>query len=505
MAIPVGDSYSVASGGTIYGGRSSGVAATALTITDFADLTHYQRDQTGLGKTINVTIQTTGSPSRIEWRAVDYYSGVPINSWSTLVNNPGASATVPLYMPASFWAKIEVRDSINTALTHSTTTRMSVGIKWGWAGQSNVVNRLTTASGSPTGSRQCLIAGRVTPKRLGNINDSIPASSPSTTPGYSTGLTIQTDVRGDALVYFANILSAALGMTVMIIERATSGSNIDNWMSDAGSKVPWTDFAAAVTAQGGDIEGCTWHQGETNANTMSRATRLTKMAQLHGQMHTLTGRNASTFKFGITTIGPGPYIGSSDGEFGTIREADNWYARNTAGAFLAASAHNAATPADSVHIDGEGFGRIGRVEAKSAIAAYGIGVSGAGPRITSMARSGTTVDVSIVHSGGTALTDGAGGSGSALTGFQFTDAGAGGAAIAVTGSTILNATTIRLTLASTPVGALTGSYAMSDVPHGVFSSPGNTFVPASTVCDNALYLNSSVGCVLQPYAPTLVS
>lgn len=504
MALPAKTLYCAATGVLL----SAGIAlhaGTGVTITDFADLTQYQRDTSGLGKTINVTIQTTGSPSRIEWRAVDYYTSAQISPWTTLIDNPGASATVPIYMPASKWAKIQVRDSVNNALTHSTTTRMSVGIKWGWAGQSNMFNRLTTAFASPTGDRQCLIAGRVTPKRLGNINDSVAANTVSGSPGYSTGLTTQVDVRGDALVYFANLLSQNLGMTVMIIERATSGSNIDNWMSDAGSKAPWTDFVTAVTAQGGDIEGCTWHQGETNANTMSRATRLTKMAQLHGQMHTLTGRNASTFKFCITTIGPGPYIGSSDGEFGTIREADNWYARNTAGAFIGASAHNAATPGDPVHIDGEGFGRIGRVEAKSVLAAYGIGVSGAGARITGMARSGTTVDVSVVHSGGTALTDGAGGTGTALTGFQFFDAGAGGAAIAVTGSTILNATTIRLTLASAPVGALTGSYAMADVPHGVFVGPGNSFVPASTVCDNATYYNSTVGCVLQPLAAITVT
>lgn len=502
MATPVGDSYSVASGQAINAGWFP-TAATALSVTDYADLTHFQRDQTGLGKAINIGYTCAGNPTRIDWRAVDYYTGAPITSWATLVNYPAASGTVPVFMPASRWARIQLRDSVNTALTATTTSRMSVGVKWLMIGQSNMFNRVASGSLSPTGDPQAICYTR-TPavKRVGNLNDSIAANSTTSAAGYGTGLTLQTDVRGDGFVYFANLLSQGLGMTVMIIERAVGGSDIDDWMDNVSNN-HWDALVTAVSAMGGDVEGATWLQGETNANTMTRSTRLARLASLHGQLHSLTGRSTSTFKFAITTIGTGPFSGSSEGEFGVMREADNWYARNTAGAILGTSAHDTATGSDNVHINAEGHSRVGRREAKSVLAAYGIGSSAAGPRITGATRSGTAVTVSIAHTSGTALADGAGGAGTALTGFRFFDAGAAGAQIAVS-STAISGNTLQLVLATEPVGALTMDYAMTNVPHGVATS-SNSFVPASCVYDNALYHASTVGCPLQPCAAFTVS
>lgn len=497
------DIISVGSGQVpVYGGWGGPVrAATALTVVDFPDLTQYQRDTSGLGKTVNIGFTCAGNPSAIEWRAVDYYSGAPITSWATLVRNPSASGSAPAYLPASKWAKIQLRDSVNNALTATTTTRMSVGIKWGFFGQSNMRNRATTAELSPTGDPQAIIyTNATTPvvKRIGNLNDSVAPNTTFGSPGYSSGpYTPQTDVRADGQVYFANLLSEALGMTVMIIERAVIGSDIDDWVSGVPNN-HWDKFAAAINAMGGDIEGATWLQGETNANLMTRSVRLQRLATLHGLCHTLTGRNSSTFKLFITTIGTGPYGGSSEGEFGIIREADNWYARNTPGAYLGTSAHDTATGADTVHIDGNGHSRVSRREVKSVIASYGIGTSGAGPRIVSASRSGNVVTAMIAHTGGTALTDGTGGNGSALTGHRFFDAGAGGAQIATTATAIVG-NTITYTLASIPVGALTMDYAMTNVPHGVATSV-NSFIPASCVYDNALYHASTIGCPLQPCA-----
>lgn len=499
MPQAVGITYSVASGLTIYAGRNQFSAGTGVNLSELsADLRVFQR--VGTSKQVTVSGTCTGSPSLIQARVIDSVTAAPAMDWTTIATDPADDAfSGALTVPQGGWYKLQVRDGVNTALTDEGANRFGVGIVIGMIGQSNMYNRTSTASKSPLGDKRAVQFNRSSAfARIGNINDAQAANLESDQAGYSTpSITLQTDSRGDGFVYLANLVSQGLGVPVCLIERGVSGSAIASWMS---GQTNWTAFASAVAAAGGDMEAVAWHQGESDANAMSAATMKLRLADLHGQLHTLTGRDSSTFHFGIIGLGIGSFGGSSEGEFGNMRAAHVQYAAENAGAYLSTSAHDTYT-SDGVHLQGLSFSKVGRRDAKSLLARLGVGSSGAGPKITSAARASSLVTVAVTHSGGTSLSDGGGGSGAALTGFQFFDAGAAGAEIAVTASSI-SGNSILLTLASEPVGSLTMSYAMMNNPHGASATTAPTL--ASIVYDNATYHGSAIGCPMQPLAAIAV-
>lgn len=365
-------------------------------------------------------------------------------------------------------------------------------VKIGMIGQSNMANMPITSNDYPLGDIRstCYTRDGVV-TRIGNYNDNRPAGQKLSVYGSdrTNGVYV-----GDGFVWFANAVAAAVDAPVCLIERAVGGSSITTWQA---GQTHWNAFAAAVTAAGGDIGAVIWYQGETDAHNMNPVLHRQRLANVHQQCMDLVGRNTSNFHFGIVTLGVGSYGGSVDGEFGAMRALLADYANTTPGAFLAATAHDSFT-SDGVHLVGSAFGRVGRRAGKSLAARFGVGTSGAGPRIVGAAWDGSGVVLTVQHTGGTGLMDGAGGNGTALTGFEFKDAG--GMPIAHTGSSIASPTAFRFALPSIPA---TVSYAMMNTPHGASSTVVPTF--ASIPCDNALYFDSTVGCPLQPCAAIAVN
>lgn len=498
MPQAVGITYSAFTGEAIYAGRSNGGAAGSLALVEFANQKVYQR--VGTSKIISVAFTFTGSPALIQARVLNDVTSAVVVDWTTISQNPtGTSGAGPLNVPQGGWYRIELRCGVNTGLVSAGSNKFGVGMVIALIGQSNMHNRPSTGVKRPLGDvRSVHFNTSNAYARIGNINDTKSANLESDQAGYgSPSVTIQSAVNGDGFVYIGNLISQNLNMPVCIIERAVGGSDIASWMA---GQTNWTTFAAAVAAAGGDFELCVLQLGESDANLMSTATMVTRLGQLQGQLKSLTGRNDSNLHFGIVPLGIGSYLGSSEGEFGNMRAAHVQYANNTAGAFLWSSAHDTYT-SDGVHIVAEGFSRVDRRGVKSFLARLGIGVSGAGPRITGATRTGTTVTATVAHAGGSALLDGGGGNGAALTGFQFFDAGAAGAEISYTTS-IVNST-IVFTLASPPVGALTMAYAMMNNPHSASATTAPTL--SSVVYDNATYYNSTIGCPLQPLAAIAVA
>lgn len=522
MAIPVGDNYSAASGATIYGGRSAPlIAGTGIVIIDNGlDYQGYQH--IGGGKNIPVSAIYTGTPSLLQARIVDDETSAVITDWTTFAVSPAggvASGTIPMPAAGKKWGRREVRDGVNTALVSVGSKRVGVGLFMLDGGQSNMANR-TSAAGPfyPNSSKYVrefgggamsggVFVGGVF-RRIGNIADAYPPNTPFST--YGTGsYSASGGLTGDGTIYFANIVSEAMDMNVFILNKAVGGSSISTWAEDGNPGVNnnWDIARAAIiAANGGDFELTRWQIGETDAGEYTQAAMEAAFATVHANLRAFTGRNNSNFTFLLSSLGPGSYLGSAEGDFGTMRLADVHYATTAAGAVYGTGYHDTRTGVDTVHINNDGFGRGERREAKSFLASRGIGASAAGPRILSASRSAGSLDViyTVAHSGGTALTDGAGGSGAALTGFQHFDAGAAGAEIGYTSTAILNSSQFRVTLASLPVGALTARYGLMNVPHGSGGDP-KTIVLASVLCDNALALNMTVGSPLQPCAAIPVS
>jgi hypothetical protein len=255
-----------------------------------------------------------------------------------------------------------------------------------------------------------------------------------------------------------------------------------------------------------------WHQGETDVHTMTPSQWTAKLATVHAQCKALAG-NRSDFLFGVYALGPGPFLTNVEYEFGAFRVAQIAYATTTPGAFFAGNTYDGTCAnADTVHLDSESFNRMDRRAAKAALyalgatsAATGRGGNGAGPRVIGAAWDGSGVVVTVAHAGGNALQDGAGGTGTALTGFEFK--ASDGSIITPTGSSITSATTIRFPMATKPA---TASFGLTNQPVSVGTGP-TTFYPSRCVYDNDGYWQygttaaTTLGSPLQPCAAITVT
>jgi len=471
------------------------VPVGSLTLADFsADLTPFQRE--GTSKSIPVSGTCDPSLSTVRVRAIVAATGAAHTSWFDIPAVGGVFVGA-LAVPQGDWGKLQATDGTNTV---TTANRFGVGIIGLLIGQSNMANRPAGGFRSPLGDPRAIEYNRSgVLRRLGNYRtDNVPPpNSFSDVSGYNRqpGYVQQTDARGDGYVYVANLVAQAVGCIVCLVERAVGGSNILDWTgqgSPANDK--WQQAANAINDIGGDCEFALWYQGESNAATMSQAAMVSNIGLVQDRCHALTGRDATSFHFGVISLGPGSFSGSTEGQFGIMRAAHVQFGNNTPGAFYAGAAHDSQTN-DSVHIIGECHGRVGARNALAVLSRFGIGVTGAGPRVTGANRSGSVITLTVQHTGGTALRDGAGGTGTALTGFEVKDAA--GNVLTYT-SAITSPTTIVLTATGTPA---TVSYAMMNNPHNTTrSDPKTAVVYASVPCDDVSLIGSTYGCPLQPFA-----
>jgi hypothetical protein len=475
------------------GAASSGGGGTGtgtLSVVEPLNQQGYQR--LGSGRSISVSGSFTGEVTQVQMRAVPVGTSITDTSvaWTDIATNVAAqtcSGSVTVLQGA--WYVWQARDKTNTGITFTGTRKFGVGIFAVEFGQSNTVNHFSTPSQYPSGAKTSIQFDAGAYSRLGNIADTYP---PNTIFGGYSNYTRDGGSVSDGPVYFANMLTAELGVPVFLINSSSGGKPIDYWFN---GQQGWSDLMTAVIAAGGDVELAILYQGESNAHGSTAAYMQNAWITIQNQFYTLTGRNASNMKLGMVSLGPGSYGGAVEGEFGAMRVNQATFARTTTGWFYAAGIHDGATDNDYVHINGDSHAKLGRREARSVLALYGQGVSGAGPRIVSATRSGAVITVTVQHAGGTLLKDGAGGNGTALTGFTVRD---GGAAAVISSTAITGATTFTLTLASVPSGTVTLEYGVTDVPHGAYGTGKITFVPASCLYDNVAMPNTTVGCPLQP-------
>jgi hypothetical protein len=470
------------------------------TIADYQSQRVFQRRGHSLDLTVSLSY-TGAAPANVEARLVDFDSGAPVTSWGLLASLSASGGTASgkmLGAPEGCWYRLQVRDPASPQTVISGSNKFGIGMCIGLIGQSNMENAPKTAWFYPLGGKKSLFFSR--PKvynRVGRINDNLAESLNAGT--YGSNFTEAAGdnggtVNGDFVVLLANTVAAAPGIPVCLIERAVGGSFISSWQA---GQTNWNAFAAAVADAGGDIEAAIWYQGESDAHNLNPTGHRAALANVHAQCAALGGRDASNFHFGVISLGPGSYGGSVEGEFGAMRALLCDYAATSPGAFLASTAHDGVT-VDGVHQKGVAFARIGARAGLSLAARFGVGVSGAGPRAVSARLSGLDVLLTVQHSGGTVLKDGAGGNGAALTGFELRDASNN--VITITGTAIVDATTIRVTGAS---AAATIAYAQMNSPHAGSSTTDP--IPAAIPCDNITYVRGTWGAPLQPFTAITVT
>lgn len=494
----------------------AGTGATVLTLADIdKNMRLFQRDAAG-GYSM-LFEGTSDGTAPVQARFIDADTNAVIVDWTTIATPAGGTFSGRLRGPGRIQAyKREVRDSVNTAVKQTAANRFYIGAHGILWGQSNAVNWPNGAWHHPLGGKGALeyyfdAAHGAAPstgvfRRMGYILDTYAPSLERS--GYGTGAVYPagsaTDgggTKSDGLVYIANTLSEVLGCAVCITTSATGGQALSFWAPGAAG---WTNLTAALAAIGGDAEFAILYQGEADSDGAATTQQgyMDQLAARMAQFHSATGRNASAFKFGVVGLGSmsstGQYIDSVD----KVRAAQVAFANNTPGAFLLAANHDAVTT-DNIHLKPQSFSHLGAASARTLAAQYGVAPSGAGPRVISATRSGAVITLNVQHAGGTALLDGAGGAGAALTGFRVKD-GANAATISATA--IASATTITLTLSAVPTGTVTVDYGMTPSPH--HADPTNVMVDpvwASEVCDNVPLVNQVRGCLLQPFAALTVT
>jgi hypothetical protein len=489
----------------------TGPAATSLSLADVVDGTIMQRAAGATYKDVQVPFTYTGPAATVQARMVDA-SGAEIVPWTTIATNPtGGAGSGVLRVPQGKWGKLQIRDGNDNSIVSNGANEFAVGAIFLWSGQSNMVNTFTTADKYPTGSKNAR-AYDATNNRRGILGNRATSGAMPSAPfilfgqgGYPSGPPWTNDVtNADAPVYFANMLAQELGVPVLIVLSAYGGQSIDTWVPTTG--INWPKLAAAVAAVGGDIEGMDWSQAEADTLTKTVAQMRAKWDGLQAQMLDLLapfGRTKSNFKMGMISLG------ACDGSYaksGVMRANQTDYANTTAGWFLASSAYDGNTPADHVHQDGPPLSRVYRRAARSALAAvYGIGASGAGPKIdpANVKLNGSDIFANVIHAGGTALADGAGGTGASVTSLEVKDST--GAVIPYV-LQVTAAAQFKLSLTASFVAPLTVSNAYMDVPCGAASGNGLSFDPARCLYDNLSYVNKTMGgAPLQPCAPIAVS
>lgn len=490
-------------------------AATTLTLTDIAvDGTIMQRAAGQTYKDVLVPFTYTGTASIVQARAVDSTSGAEVVPWTTIATNPtGGAGSGKLRIPQAKWCKLQIRDGINTALVSNGANEFVVGKIIVWWGQSNTVNSWSTAEKYPIGSKNArgynaAASPQIKHKRLGNHATS--GTDPAVytmfgQAGYPASFADDI-TRSDAPTYYANMQAQALGVPVLLVLSAYGGQSIDTWVPTSGSH--WADLSAAIATVGGDIEEMVCLQGESDAHTKTASAMRSAWDGLQSQTLTVLapfGRNTSNFKMGMISLGPGNYGGSTSGEFGAMRANQASYSQSTAGWYYAGSMYDGATVSDQVHVDGVTHSCAYRRACLSSLAyVHGVGVSGAGPKLdpTGTSRAGSVITCNVIHAGGTALLDGAGGTGGSVTSLEVKDST--GAVIAHTLS-VTGAAQFKLTLSGSFTAPLTLSNALADTPCGAYSGSAISFTPAACLYDNISYVNGTRGAPLQPCAAFAVS
>ena len=274
------------------------------------------------------------------------------------------------------------------------------------------------------------------------------------------------------------------------------------WQAMLGSEVfrraPFTfDASFAIRAQG---ENAVAGDGANGAPGLAAAL----VAERNGWW-AATGRNATSFKFGVVTLGSTTGYGVP-GYFGRARAVALAFILDPAnGAYYAGNPIDC-TLNDSVHWNDSSLVQMGFRYALTSARALGRPVSGstgafttgAGPRVTGITRSGTVRTLAVGDmDGSTALLTGDGGTtGASAGGFRVFNALGGAVAIS---SVAFSGAAVVLTLPAGTAFPVTVDHCMADAPYG--SPP----VPAQVVRGNNNTPGTSFGSPLWPFAAVSVA
>jgi hypothetical protein len=249
--------------------------------------------------------------------------------------------------------------------------------------------------------------------------------------------------RPQSAVAMAN---GAVGATYASSIADPSVGDVDSWwLSESNQAGPLlTDFYTKMNNAGLRPNIILWAQGEADSLFINAG--LTPV-QYRAALDSIFAHMRSSFincQICIQRIGRRASF-SNPGGVQAVREIQQQIAAdNPSWCFLVGETYDQPL-FDVVHLTDAGYVTVGERNARKIVNVMGGSLPAVdGPRITSASRSGTSVTVTLAHDGGTDFTPTTG-----INGFSFF---VGITPISISAAVRTNATTITLTLASTPGG-----------------------------------------------------
>lgn len=253
---------------------------------------------------------------------------------------------------------------------------------------------------------------------------------------------------------FSAILNSVWGTSTRnwVINGSTAGSAFTAWQNGASAITRWKTIVSAYMAAGGIVEGIKWDHGESSLGFSVSAFK-TAYHDIFVDMQNHLGHTVEANYVPVVIVPIGRYRlannQATDDNVAALKQAQQELARDYAWIHLAPEKVHQPLVDNIVHLTDDGYGAQAFLVIRKILKVLGETIVGGvdGPQITAVSRSGTTVTCTITHDGGTDFTPT-----SSIGGFRFYD-GTTSTEIAVSAAVRTNATTITLTLASTPTNA----------------------------------------------------
>lgn len=250
---------------------------------------------------------------------------------------------------------------------------------------------------------------------------------------------------------FVDVLDDIWGTSTRnwLLNGAIGGTFITSWRGAGDSITKWKNHVNAFIAGGGSIEAIVWDQGESDMGVTKENFKL-YYKEIFDDMRATVG------SVPVVIIPLGKYaLANTQTHYDNCRAHREAYEELASeNAWIHLGPEKSFRPlqsGDNVHLDD--YTDHARAVARKVLDVLGETITGGvdGPTITGAVRTGTSVAVTIAHDAGTDFTPT-----TAIEGFTFYD---DGVEIPITAAVRTNATTITLTLNSTPTGVEVLDYA----------------------------------------------
>lgn len=377
--------------------------------------------------TITFSGSHTGATDTIRVRIRKAVGGAVVHDWQTLqAAVPAGTFSGSITVNRGGWYVVDVDKANDTGVTDTAATQFGVGIALLGMGQSELRNMYQDGTGT--------------------LNDRAVTFD-------GTNWVAIASTAGQARWELLNDLITAFDCPVALWMYGVGGTSILSWYDiDSGGKQSYYNTAEAnLIAAWCGLSGAIWYQGHGDtASGKTKAAHYADVSELAAQLRSDYGASMP-----IVICSLGPNAAGSDAGYEAIRDAlvdagddANNYTVTTLDLEL---------QGDNLHPTPAGGAVSAQRMAQDFKEAFGLATSSRGPKVTAATKvDNTTVDVTIIQDGGTDFTPASG-----ITGFTAYDAGT---PVAISAAVRLNATTVRLTLASSVAGDVTVRYGYGAFP-----------------------------------------